>query len=463
MIMQFYNNRAFFLVFVIFFFFLSVSYRGYSTGEIYSDSDKKTIKVGFYENPPKIYKDSKGKINGYHIEIIEEIAKDENWELVYVEGSWQEGLDRLKKGEIDIFPDVAYSLERGEEYDFNSETVLLNWAVVYTDSDSTVNSITDLNRKKVATMKNSIHTNGENGIINYAKSFNIQCEFVYAEDYSKCLEMLDKKEVQAAVVNRLFGLANQELYDCKRTSIIFNPSHIKFAFTKGALHNPYLIERIDKRISDFKSNQKSVLFYAFDKYLAKSIKKEKLNRKNILKTVVLISLLLFFFASAVLFVVFSLKNKSYNFSKYVRTNPSMAKIRDDIVDSSLVTFTIFSLPMTLSVLYSGLSGKWDNFIFFYVFMTFILIFALIFIRKIPTSIKLFILVFVFFICGILTLKTWGRIGVGSVFFLAGSIIVSILHGKEKGFATLFAGFFITIIFSFLSSINVFHINNSIQL
>ncbi|HOV15717.1 MAG TPA: transporter substrate-binding domain-containing protein, partial [Spirochaetota bacterium] len=65
----------------------------------FSEEAKRVVRVGFYENPPKLFKDENGKITGYHIDIIKGIAKNENWDLQFVEGSWDEGLLRLKKGE----------------------------------------------------------------------------------------------------------------------------------------------------------------------------------------------------------------------------------------------------------------------------------------------------------------------------------------------------------------------------
>ncbi len=97
---------------------------------IYSD-EKILIRVGVYNNPPKIYMDQNGIPAGYHIDIIKEIAALEGWTLEFNNGTWDELLNSLKTGDLDILPDVAYSEERAAQYRFNNETVLLNWAVIY--------------------------------------------------------------------------------------------------------------------------------------------------------------------------------------------------------------------------------------------------------------------------------------------------------------------------------------------
>ncbi|HNT89393.1 MAG TPA: transporter substrate-binding domain-containing protein, partial [Candidatus Hydrogenedentes bacterium] len=76
----------------------------------------RVVTVGVYENAPKVFLDESGKPAGIFVEIIEYVAKEEEWELAYVAGTWGEGLDRLARGEIDLMPDVAYAAEREKEF-----------------------------------------------------------------------------------------------------------------------------------------------------------------------------------------------------------------------------------------------------------------------------------------------------------------------------------------------------------
>ena len=107
-----------------------------------------TIRVGYYENPPKLYTVDQGASRGIFVEILEDIAAKENWHLQWVPGNWQQGLARLESGEIDIMPDVAYSLRRAEKYVFSDEPVFINWAVLYTRMGIQVHSLPDLEGKK---------------------------------------------------------------------------------------------------------------------------------------------------------------------------------------------------------------------------------------------------------------------------------------------------------------------------
>jgi len=207
-----------------------------------------TIRVGYYQNPPKLFNLVQGTPRGIFAEILEDIAKKENWNLQWVPGSWQEGLARLESGEIDIMPDVAYSLKRAEKYTFSDEPVLVNWAVLYTRNDLHIHSLLDLEGKKVAAMRGSIHTDGPEGIKNQVKEFNRSCEFIEFDNYQEVFLALQNGVADVGVVNRLFGMASQELFDVRPTTVVFNPRHLKFAFPPDGVHTGYLKKTIDSHL-----------------------------------------------------------------------------------------------------------------------------------------------------------------------------------------------------------------------
>ncbi len=207
-----------------------------------------TVRVGYYENPPKLFNIDQGTPRGIFPEILEDIAKKENWHLQWVPGSWREGLARLESGEIDIMPDVAYSLRRAEKYTFSVEPVLINWAVLYTRNGVHVQSLLDLDGKKVAVMRGSIHTDGPEGIRNQVKRFNLSCAFIEFDNYEEVFLALQNSIADVGVVNRLYGETSQELFDVRPTTVVFNPRHLKFAFPPNGDHTPYLKKSIDSHL-----------------------------------------------------------------------------------------------------------------------------------------------------------------------------------------------------------------------
>ena len=226
------------------------------------------IRVGAYENPPKIYTDEAGDVVGLFPDVLNYILRKEGWKAEYIHGTWSECLDRLEKNEIDLMVDVAYSEERAKKYLFSHETFLVNWATVYTTGDKSISSLIDLNGKKVGVMKDSIHTEGVSGIKQLALNFDMDCTFVEVDSYTQVFELLSSGEVDAGIVNRIFGSLASQSYDVVKTPVIFNPRHLKFAFPKESVLARSLIELIDPLLYDLKKDPESIYNRAVYVYLS---------------------------------------------------------------------------------------------------------------------------------------------------------------------------------------------------
>lgn len=223
----------------------------------------KEIRVGLYENSPKIFLDKKGNPSGFFVDILNEIAKKEDWKLTYVECEWQECLLMLARSELDIMPDVAYSKEREKHFRFNKEVVLPNWSVVFCDRKSKISSILDLHDKKIALLEHSIQ---EAQIKETLDLFGIKSTFVMVKSFSDSFDLVRKKEVDAAIVNRHFGELNKERYALKETNILLNPAALMFAFT-DLPQTKEISQRVDFHLRAFKEQQGSIYYTSTDKWL----------------------------------------------------------------------------------------------------------------------------------------------------------------------------------------------------
>ena len=440
------------IVFLMFFNFL-----------LFSDNiELKKIRVGIYNNPPKLYLDENNKPAGYQIDILNEIAKNEYWNLEYITGTWNECLDRLQSNKLDIMPDVAYSKEREERFLFNKEPILYNWGVIYSNKNINLDSFIDLNNKRIACLRESIHTNGYQGIIGITKSFGLNCSFIFTESYAETFELVEKGKADAAVVNRLFGLENEKKYLVKRTTIIFNPNSIHFAFSKHNVNSAYLISRIDYNLLKFKDDKKSVYYQAFDKHILKQIKKESKTSQFIRNTSIITILSLF----VVLFLIFMLISERkipVSFSNSLNRYKSLSTVRKNIINSTIVSFTIFSFPLLLFLLYKNIFIEWDNIVIIDIIITVILIFTSIYRKRLPEPVKMFVMISSFFIYGIIALKLWNPHGIGIMFFLVASIIITVIQGKKWGLFILFLGLVITVSFTIFSNSRAFKFDSNFEI
>jgi signal transduction histidine kinase len=226
-----------------------------------------TLRVGAYPNYPKVFRSAEGEVRGIFPDLLDHIARQEGWKIEYSYDSWENCLDKLRKGSLDLMPDVAISPQRSAEYALSSETVLVNWGVVYAAAGVSVESMPDLAGKLVAVMKGSIHTEGQGGIVSLLDQFNVKCEFVYVDSYADVFRLLHEKAADAGVVNRIFGTVNEPNYTLQRTPIVFNPVQVVFAMRKGAPLAKTVLPALDARLHELKQQAGSVYYRTMDRYL----------------------------------------------------------------------------------------------------------------------------------------------------------------------------------------------------
>lgn len=103
-------------------------------------AQQQVITVGVYNNPPKLLLDD-GELTGIHGDLLLEIAQQHNWRLVLKACQWQQCLQWLDEGEIDLLPDVAKTDFRSQRFRFHQEPALLSWSQIYADRQQQIASL----------------------------------------------------------------------------------------------------------------------------------------------------------------------------------------------------------------------------------------------------------------------------------------------------------------------------------
>ena len=222
------------------------------------------VRVGVYENNPKIFTDDQGNAAGFWPDIVNYIANREGWQIEWVHGTWTECLTRLQNNEIDLMPDVAYTEARDEIFDFSQEAVYVSWSRVYVRIGSNIESILDLEGKTVAVLEGSVNYIGPEGILKLTETFNIHCTFVPVDSYGKVFELLDKNEVDAGVVSKDFAYVNKTDFDVIETDVVFQPVRLFFAFPPTSSLKTYLISIIDSNMIQLKADGNSIYYQSLN-------------------------------------------------------------------------------------------------------------------------------------------------------------------------------------------------------
>lgn len=220
-----------------------------------ADQSGLKIRVGIFQNEPIVFIDDQGRPQGLYIDLLSEIARQENWSLEYIFGSWSDGLLRLREHGIELLTSIAYSNDRDIYLDFSEESVLTMWGQVYTKENSTIGNIFDLGGLKLALVKDEI-----NGIFfqKLLKSFGVQNQILLTDTYEEAVKLVMSAAADACVINNVHGYFLEKKYNISVSSILFNPFRLVFAVPSG--ENSKLLTVVDQYLREWKKDKDSFFY-----------------------------------------------------------------------------------------------------------------------------------------------------------------------------------------------------------
>ncbi len=224
------------------------------------------VRVGIYQNKPKISRSDSGQPEGIFVDLLEAIAAEEGWTLLYVPGTFGEGLDRLTAGEIDLMPDVAFTPERENQYAFPNEPVLSDWFQIYARRGSEIRSVLDLHDKRIALLDRSIQ---QSSLEKLVRDFDLQFTLQPFPDYAQAFAAVIKGDVDAVIANRFYNVGDLRQGPLEDTAIIFNPTRLYFAGTRPG--NPLLFEALDRHLKEMKQDRNSIYYQSLQRWTSEEV------------------------------------------------------------------------------------------------------------------------------------------------------------------------------------------------
>jgi PAS domain S-box-containing protein len=213
------------------------------------------IRVGVYDFAPLVFVNEEGKPAGLFVDVLEYVAKQEGWRIEYVPGTWDQCLKRIEQGEIDLITCIGYSKQRSERIDFTKDFLFVDSGRVYQRAGGDIDSIFDLEGKRVAVLKGSIYTSG---LKEYLKSFEVRAELVEKDEYRQVFRAIEDGEVVAGTHGRVAGTLLESEYKIKPTEILFTPVKLGFATPKGK--GAEILKALDSQIAQLKADKNSLYY-----------------------------------------------------------------------------------------------------------------------------------------------------------------------------------------------------------
>jgi len=223
----------------------------------------RTVRVGLYENAPKIYTTPNGKPTGLFAELLDEIAHAEKWQLQYVNCEWAQCLEALQQGQIDLMPDVAFSAERAKIFSFHKFSVASSWSQIYAHPSRNIQALPDLAGMRITVLEGGIQAPF---IAQLLDNGEIPYQLLKVKSLDEGYQLVRDEQADAVVTNSFFAAHNGQKYSLVETPIVFLPSTLYFATAKG--QNADLLEGIDKHLVNWRHDAESVYFDALHRAMA---------------------------------------------------------------------------------------------------------------------------------------------------------------------------------------------------
>lgn len=207
------------------------------------------LRVGFFAFPGYHTIDETGRRSGYGYEFLQRLAIHGGWAYEYVgyDGSYDDSLDMLRSGEVDIVTSVSETPEREEEFLFSEQPIGIKSAILTVKSGNQ-SIITGDYATYEGISVGMLESNSKNSSFElFAKKHGFSFSPVYFAGEDELAEALQEGRVDAAVTSSLRLLEDEWLLDsfdsspfyiCTRKDRVELMDRINAAISEMDLHSP---------------------------------------------------------------------------------------------------------------------------------------------------------------------------------------------------------------------------------
>ena len=180
-------------------------------------------------------------VEGPAAQGLQEVARLENWTLVPVPCQWDACLAAVEAGTLDLMPDVARTDSRVRLYDFHRVPALHSWSQLYRRPDQPIESMLDLQGKRVAVLEGSSQQAYLRTLLD---GFGLRTELLPHASFEAAFAQVAAGQADAVASNHHFGDIAARRHKLLETSLMFQPSRLFFVSGKG--RNAELLAALDR-------------------------------------------------------------------------------------------------------------------------------------------------------------------------------------------------------------------------
>ena len=213
------------------------------------------LRVGVYNNSPKLFVDGNGHAAGILIDMLDNVAAAEGWTVDYVPCTWTACTAMLARGGIDLLPDVAYTEERARMFTFHTVPALLSWSQLYRGPRVQVTSILDLRDKRIAVLDGSVQASFLASLLG---AYGLAPHFLAAPSFDQAFQLVRDGKADLAAANNFYGDMQAQHDGLSATPIVFQPVRLFYAARPGIPSD--VPAALDRRLQAWQADPDSAYF-----------------------------------------------------------------------------------------------------------------------------------------------------------------------------------------------------------
>ena len=228
---------------------------------------RRVVTVAVFPHAPALSMGEDGTARGFYADMLREVAAREDWELRFLPGTFQEGLERVRAGQADLHTSVAVTPARALYLDYGKESSFTVWSILYSHPKAAIHTVLDVLNRRIGLMRGDV--NGEH-FRELAAKFNLEVTYVEYGSFEDVLRAVESGQVDGGVATNIFGYSQEARFQVERTPVVFSPFETYFATSKG--HNPELLKALDTYLAEGKRRSDSGYRQALNRWLAPQMK-----------------------------------------------------------------------------------------------------------------------------------------------------------------------------------------------
>ncbi|MDD2970987.1 MAG: transporter substrate-binding domain-containing protein [Lachnospiraceae bacterium] len=204
-------------------------------------AEEKTVKVGYIDYAGFIEKSQDGTYRGYGVEYLNRVAEYTKWNYQYEKDTWENCLEKLKSGEIDLLCSAQYTDARAAYMDYSKYAIGKESTIIYAKLENDkiyYDDYDEMNGKKIAFLQESYQT--EN-FESFAKMHGLSYTPLYYGSETEMMNAVKEGDADLVVAGSL------DLHTDLKVVGKFNVQPFYFTTTKG---NEEIMSQIDLALED---------------------------------------------------------------------------------------------------------------------------------------------------------------------------------------------------------------------